>query len=147
MIKRDQPPLFSKNHWHTVTEFSLPDGTDYENQVAEMVAKALLHFYIPDQILVEVRRAINKAIEKELSEALPIQAQLTFTILIRTHQKQSLEAAEFGSDSEKLHSRSRGWGFFLTERRTSGTEVVYPTNRVVISIHLYQEGQPADISD
>ena len=147
MIKRYQPPLFPENHWHTVAQFSLPDGADYENQATETVAKALLHFCIPDQILAEVQRAINNAIEKELSEALPIRAQRTYIILIRTQQKQSLGTVEFGNESEMLHSRSRGWGFFLTERRTSGTEVGYPTNRVVISVHLYQEGQPGETTD
>ena len=140
MVKRDKIPILSKNHWHTVAEFLLLDGADYWNQTAEVIAIVLMSFCIPDQIIVEVQWAVSQAIEKELSKALPIQAQQTFTIMIRAQQKQILEGPEHGSDSEKSHPRSRGWGFFLTEKRTSEPEAGYPMDHVVISIYLYQEG-------
>lgn len=140
MLKDDQHPEFSEGQWQTVAEFSLRGEAGCENQAAEMVAEILVSVRVPDQVRIEAKRAVTRAIEKELSRVLADQAQRTFTILVRTQSTQLLETTANAADRGELHWVPKSWGFFLTERLVTETKLVIEMHHVVMSFHLYHEG-------
>jgi predicted PilT family ATPase len=143
MIKRDEKPVYSESRWQTVAELSPRGELGCELEAAEKVAKILVSVHIPDRILMEVKQAVTKVMEKEMSNIVADQAQRIFTIRVRTQVSQSLETPANEADSRESLSRLRAWGFFLTEKRASETELGNKMNHVVINIHLYQEGRPS----
>jgi hypothetical protein len=143
MIKRDETPIYSESRWQTVAELSVRGELGCEHKAAEKVAEILMSVHIPDTVLVEVKQAVTKVMEKEMSNIVADQAQRTFTILVWTQLAQSLETPANEADNRESHSRSRGWGFFLTEKRTSETKFGNAMNHAVINVHLYHEGRPA----
>jgi len=142
MIKRDKQPVYSESRWQTVAEFSLSGELGCEHKAAEKVAEILVSVHIPDRVLVEAKQVVAMVMEKEMVRIIADQAQRTFTILIWTQLAQSVETHATEADSGELHSRSRGWGFFLTEKRISEAKLGNAMNHVVINVHLYHEGHP-----
>jgi hypothetical protein len=138
MIKRDDEPVHTKSRWQTEAELSLHGVLGCEYEAAEKVAEILVSVHIPDRVLVEAKQAVTMVMEKEMSNIEADQHQRTFTILVQTQLSQPLETPTNEIDSRELHSRSRCWGFFITEKRTSETNA---EDHVVISIHLYHEGR------
>jgi hypothetical protein len=143
MIKRDEKPLYSESRWQTVAELSLRGEGDCELEAAEKVAKILVSVHIPDRILMEVKQAVTKVMEKEMSNIVADQAQRMFTLLVLIQVSQSLEIPINEADNRESHSRSRGWGFFLTEKKTPETELGNKMIHFVINVHLYHEGLSA----
>jgi hypothetical protein len=91
---------------------------------------------------VEAKQTVAKVMEKEMSNLVVDQAQRVFTILVQTQVAQSLETPAAEADSSETHSPSRGWSFFLTEKRISETKLGNPMYHVVINVYLYHEGRP-----
>jgi len=143
MLKRNLQPLSTEGQWQTVDEFSLLGEAGCEYQAAEMFSEILVSIHIPDRVLVEAKQAVVKVLEKEMSNIVVDQAQRTFTILVQTQLSQSLEEPVNEADSRESHSDSRGWGFFLTEKRTSESKSDSAMNYVFINVHLYHEGRLA----
>ncbi len=142
MTKRDQPPISSEGQWRTVAELSLRGELGCEHEAMEKLAEILVSIHIPDRVLVEAKQTVSRIMEKEMSHIVADQAKRTFTILVRTQFAQSLEMSVNEAGHRELHSRSRGWGFFLTEKRISETELSNAVDQVVINVYLYQEGHP-----
>ncbi len=112
-------------------------------RASEKVAEILMSIHIPDRVLVEAKQAVAKVMEKEMSNMVADQAQRVFTILVQTQVAQSLETPAAEADSSETHSPSRGWSFFLTEKRISETKLGNPMYHVVINVYLYHEGRQA----
>ena len=143
MLMYNQESVSSGGRWQTVAEFSLLSEADCEYMAADRVAGILAGILIPDHVLMEVKQAVSRAIEKELSRVLADQPQRTFTISVRTQSAQSLEIPVNEADRGDLHTRTKGWGFFLTEIISTETEWGNEKNHTVISVHLYHEGHTA----
>jgi len=142
-MTRDEKPVYSESRWQTVAELMLRGELGCEHEASEKVAEILVSIHIPDRVLVEAKQAVAKVIEKEMSNMVADQAQWAFTILVKTQLNPLLETPANKADSRESHSLSRGWGFFLTERRASDTEFGIPMYHVVINVHLYYEGRQA----
>jgi hypothetical protein len=143
MIKREEKPVYSESRWQTVAELSLRGKLGCEHEASEKVAEILVSIRIPDRVLAEAKQAVAKVVEKEMSNIVVDQVQRTFTILVQTQLTQSLETPAAEADSSETHSPSRGWSFFLTEKRISKTKLGDPMYHIVINIHLYHEGRQA----
>ena len=102
-----------------------------------------MSIHIPDRVLVEATQVVAKVVEKEMSNLVADQAQRAFTILVQTQLAQSLETPAVEADSSETHSPSRGWSFFLTEKRITETKLGNPMYHIVINVHLYHEGRQA----
>jgi len=138
MLNSNQQPLSNEGQWHTIVKFSLPGEVDCERQVAELIAELLVGVPIRDGIIEEAKQAVSKVMEKEMFYMVADQIQRIFTIQIQLSQ--SVEALIEEADNMKSHSRLIGSGFFLTEKRTSDTELGSGTNNIVINVHFYHEG-------
>lgn len=143
MLRRNQQQTPSEGQWQTVAEFSLRGEAGCEHQAAAMVAEVLARVRVPDSVLIEAKDAVTRAMGNELSRVLADQAQRTFTILIRAQAALLLETPANASDRREISLRQNGWGFFLTGRMTTDTELGNEMHHVVMSLHLYQEGHPA----
>lgn len=140
MIKREEKPVYSESRWQTVAELSLRGKLGCEHEASEKVAEILVSIHIPDRVLAEANQAVAKVVEKEMSNLVADQAQRAFTILVQTQLAQSLETPAAGAISSEKHPSSRGWGFFLTEKRILETKSGIPMCHFVINVHLYHEG-------
>jgi len=143
MTKLNQPTTSSENRWQTLAEFSIRGETGCENQIAEMIGEILISVPVPDQVLMEIKHEINRAMAKELSQPPFDQSQIIFKVLVLIRSEGSFETPVNDTDRRKLGACTSGWGFFITEKRVSETESGYRTDRFTISLHLYHEGRQA----
>jgi hypothetical protein len=143
MIRYDGQPVNSESRWQTVAELSLRGELGCEHEALEKVEEILVSIHIPDRVLAEAKQAVAKVVEKAMSNIVVEQVQRTFTILVQTQLAQSLETPAAEADSSETHSPSRGWNFFLTEKRISETKLGNPMYHIVINVHLYHEGRQA----
>lgn len=137
------PPTSSESQWQTLAEFSIRGKTGCEIQIPEMIGEILISVPVPDQVLMEIKHEIFRAMERELSQAPLDQSQRIFKVLVLIRSEESFEMPAHDSDREKLGSRASGWGFFITEKRISDAESGYRIDRLTINLHLYHEGRQA----
>jgi hypothetical protein len=142
MIKVDAQPVGSEGRWQTVAEFSLPGEAGCVHQAASLVAETLAGVRVPESVLREAKRAVTSTMEKELSRPVDDQACRSFTILIRAQAAPPTEMLANPSGRWEGSPRQKGWGFFLTGKTTTHAELGHEMHHVVMSLHLYQEGNP-----
>ena len=141
MIKRGVNTYNSENRWLTVAELSLRGEVGCEHKASEKVAEILVGIHIPDRVIMEAIQAVAKVMEKEMLNIETDQAQQAFTIIVQTQLAQSLEIPAAEAISGDTHPSSRGWSFFLTEKRITDTMSGLPMCQLLINVHLYHEGR------
>ena len=141
MLNSSQQPLSNEGQWQTIVKFSLRGEAGCELQAAKMISEILVSVHISDRNIVEAKQAVSSVMEKEMLYRVADQIQRIFTIQIQLSQ--SVESLAKEADQSEAHSRSRGCGFFLTEKRISDTQLGNAMNNIVINVHFYHEGRPA----
>jgi hypothetical protein len=137
MLEDDPDPQCSEGRWRTVVEFSLGGEAVRAHQAAAMIAEMLRSVHAPDPVLKEAEQAIIRRMD-EWSRPADNQPPPSCTILVRSQSASRPGAPADAAGPETWNIERKGWGFFLTERMTSDS--ANGTQRLVLSLHLYQEG-------
>jgi hypothetical protein len=143
MFKHANPSGFTHEKWQKAAEFALTGDPGWENRMGERVVEILAGLLVSEQTVVEAKQAIIEAIQKEMSRVGSAKRLRTFNVMFLTQAAQLTETPDEEPNRMAPLPHPKGWGFFLTEKTVKKTGASSEMDHVVISVHLYHEGDPA----